>query len=236
MCTGPNYKSCLLPTRWQGCCGILCYECGCSTKVALQGYSTTEICKALYPFTFMMYVKILNTGLSSIASSYNWQTWNFSTSTPIWKKRNYVVIFFINLVKLILLTFRPYRILGPYNFSAYMTLVGHVIYLYVNRYGFWTADWWQRSLGDKAYLHIWWRNTQVAQSSHRTGVVTWCERVSFLSPLQWSVFIVSAPHLLVPAEVDVSVCRTEPHLQYLSWSHHSRKFLYHRVYIVTYSS
>ena len=112
MCTGPNYKSCLLPTRWQGCCGILCYECGCSTKVALQGYSTTEICKALYPFTFMVYIRILNTGLSSIASSYNWQTWNFSTSTPIWKKRNYVVIFFINLVKLILLTFRPYRILA----------------------------------------------------------------------------------------------------------------------------
>ena len=105
MWTGPNYKSCLLPTRWQGCCGILCYECGCSTKVALQGYSTTEICKTLYPFTFMMYVKILNTGLSSIASSYNWQAWNFSTSSPIWKKKGTILLWFfcINLVKLILL-------------------------------------------------------------------------------------------------------------------------------------
>ena len=112
MWTGPNYKSCLLPTRWQGCCGILCYECGCSTKVALQGYSTTEICKALYPFTFMVYIRILNTGLSSIASSYNWQAWNFSTSTPIWKKKELCCDFFHKLGKLILLTFRPYRILA----------------------------------------------------------------------------------------------------------------------------
>ena len=97
------------------------------------------------------------------------------------KKRNYVVIFCINLVKLIVLTFRSYRILGPNNFSANMTLVGHVIYLYVNRFGFWTADWWQRSLGNKADLYIWWRNTQVAQSSHRTGVVTWCKSKLSLS-------------------------------------------------------
>ena len=135
------------------------------------------------------------------------------------KKGNYIVVIFLHKLGEAHITFRSYRILGPYNFAAYITLVGHVKYLYVNRYGLWTADWWQRSLGDKAYLHIWWRNTQVARSSHRTGVVTWCERVSFLSPLQWSVFIVSAPHLLVLAEVDVSVCRTEPRLQCSSWTH-----------------
>jgi len=97
------------------------------------------------------------------------------------KKGNYIVVIFLHKLGEAHITFRSYRILGPYNFAAYITLVGHVKYLYVNRYGLWTADWWQRSLGNKADLYIWWRNTQVAQSSNRTGVVTWCNSKLSLS-------------------------------------------------------